>query len=341
MPELDEFALIRMLTGQAKGSSSAAAGVRVGVGDDAAVAAVSPGMELVLTCDAMVQEVHFKEVTMKPSDIGYKAVASNISDIAAMGGIPRYALVSISIPKQADENWLVDLYKGIHDCCAEYAVSLVGGDTTSSPYGLGITVTLIGEAESNRALLRSSAQEGDLVFLTGPLGRSAAGLHWLLQNHTDAAALPPHSDGIAELIRMHQRPQPQVKAGRLLLSSGLRIALNDISDGLASEAWEISEASGVGVVLDEEKLPVAKALADYAEKAGQDPLNWILYGGEDYQLLGTIPAAHAADIKQRFAQEGLIFYEVGTVTAGPPEVRLRTRSGAEVPVGKKGYNHFT
>jgi thiamine-monophosphate kinase len=340
MPELDEFALIRLLTGQTQGSSTASA-VRVGIGDDAAVAAVSPGMEIVMTCDAMVEDVHFKQVTMKPEDIGYKAMASNISDIAAMGGIPRYALVSISIPKQTSEAWLADVYKGIYTCCAQYGVSVVGGDTTSSPSGLGITVTLIGETETNRALLRSSAREGDLVFITGPLGRSTAGLHWLLTCNTDASALPQYSSAIAELIQAHQRPEPQVKAGRLLLASGLRISLNDISDGLASEASEICEASGVGMTIEEERLPVAGAMGDYAREVGHVPLDWMLYGGEDYQLLGTVPAAHAAKMQEGFAEQGLDFYVIGEVTSGPPQVRLRTRAGEELIVGKKGYNHFT
>jgi thiamine-monophosphate kinase len=350
MAGMDEFALIRMLTsaagrpGEERAAETARGdGVRVGIGDDAAVVGVRPGMELVLTCDTMVEGVHFKAETMKPEDVGYKALASNVSDMAAMGAMPRYALVSISVPMQVSEGWLTLVYRGIYECADEYGVAIVGGDTTSSLSGFVISITLIGEAEAGRALLRSSAEQGDLVFVTGELGGSAAGLHWLLQHGIDASRIGESAAltaEVEELIHCHQRPVPEVELGRLLLKSGARIALNDVSDGLASEAWELAEASGVSLVLYEDKLPAAKALLHYAAEVGRNPLDWILYGGEDYRLVGTISRDRAEELSQLFAANGRALYVIGEVASGLPGVRLLSKNGGSTDIDKRGYNHF-
>jgi thiamine-monophosphate kinase len=345
MPGLDEFGLIRLLTsGRGSTSGQPADGVSVGIGDDAAVLDGRNGYQWVASCDTMVQDVHFKPETMTYYAIGFKAMASNISDMAAMGAMPRFALVALSVPKAVPEQDLQELYDGLYDCAGRYGVAIVGGDTTGSPVSLTVTVTVLGEVEAGRALLRSSARPGDVLFITGELGMSAAGLDYLLKRGRSAGDLSELTDddaAVRALIEAHQRPLPQVQAGRLLVESGLGRALNDISDGLASEVWELAEASCCRIELDESAIPFAQELVVYAGRVGTESLQWILYGGEDYHLAGTVPEQDAQRLEELFREKGLSFYPIGRVQAGDkPEVTLKKRDGTVVPLGKKGYNHF-
>lgn len=343
MPGLDEFGLIRLLTsGRGPAAGGGPEGVAVGIGDDAAVLNGRSGFQWVVSCDTMVQDVHFKPETMTYEAIGFKAMASNISDMAAMGAEPRFALIALSVPRDISEHRLQELYDGLYQCAGRYGVTVVGGDTTGTPAGLTVTVTVIGEVEAGRALLRSSAKPGDTVFLTGPVGLSAAGLDLLLKRGGSAYDTADLPDGEQRLVEAHQRPAPQVEAGRLLAASGWGRALNDISDGLASEAWELAEASRCGIELDESMLPVDPFLLAYARKAGADPLDWMLYGGEDYQLIGTAAADETGRLAAGFAEAGLSFYPIGRAVenSGRPGVTIRRRNGAVTSIGKKGYNHF-
>lgn len=320
MPRVDEFGLIRLLTGgrtrpHHTDRADPEDGVVVGIGDDAAVLDGRSGFQWVVTCDTMVRDIHFKPETMTYEAIGYKAMASNISDLAAMGATPRFAVVALSVPAAMETELLRELYDGLYACAARYGVAVVGGDTTSCPRDMTVSVTAIGEVETGRALLRSGARPGDAVFVTGPLGLSAAGLHLLLaagRSAYDTAELP---EGRRQLVQAHQFPQPQAEAGRLLVRSGLGRSLNDVSDGLASEAWELAEASGCVIELDEALLPVEPALADYAGQTGLDPLELMLYGGEDYSLTGTVRGEDAEALQALFAGEGLNLHVVGRVLA--------------------------
>ncbi|WP_438444692.1 thiamine-phosphate kinase [Gorillibacterium sp. sgz5001074] len=344
MPGLDEFGLIRMLTsGRTPSGADTGSGVAVGIGDDAAVLNGRPGRQWVVSCDTMVQEIHFKPETMTYGAIGFKAMASNISDMAAMGAEPRFAVIALSVPKEVPEERLRELYDGLYECADRYGVAIVGGDTTGHPGGLTVTVTVIGEVEAGRALLRSSAKPGDTVFVTGPLGLSAGGLDALLRrggSAYDASGMPEHW---IPLVQAHQRPLPQVEAGRILAESGLGRALNDVSDGLASEAWELAEASRCTLLLEEASLRITPELARYGQEAGRDPLEWMLYGGEDYQLVGTAVAADYVLLEELFAERGLALHAVGQALPtenGEPGVLLRRRDGSLTPLGKRGYNHF-
>lgn len=335
MPPLDEFGLIRVWTEDRQSKEFLlSAGVTLGIGDDAAIVKGSSGQEWLLAMDTMVEEIHFLSETMGDADIGYKALASNISDIAAMGGVPRFALVSVSIPPQWDEHRMMRLYDGLYECAERYNVAVIGGDTTSAPRHLVVAVTVMGTVEAGKALRRADAKPGQFVFVTGPTGLSAGGLHGLLPKRT-ATIRPPE-----RLIKSHQRPSPSVKAGRLLIEHGWGAALNDVSDGVASEAWEIAEASEARLVLHETRLPLSGELAAYAHLCGINPLDWVLYGGEDYVLLGTADQRHERPMKELFRAEGIPFFIIGEVEAGSPDVVLKTPSGKRTPILKKGYNHF-
>jgi thiamine-monophosphate kinase len=338
---LDEFALIRALTENRQTEAfMRSCGVVTGIGDDAAVVRVTEGRQLVMSCDAMVEDVHFRTVTMRDVDIGYKLLASNISDMAAMGAVPKFALVTLCLPRQAPVERLEAIYSGLYECACKYGVAVVGGDTTSTFGSLTLSVSIIGEVEADRALLRSSARAGDIVFVTGTPGLSAAGLHYLLRQEREASMWEPFPAGVEPLVRAHCRPEPQVEAGRLLLASGVCGALNDISDGLASELWEIAEASGLGITLRQHLIPVDRNLLDYAMTVNADPWQWILYGGEDYALVGTVRAGHAERLKETFAQAGLAFHPIGEVDGGRHGVVMIAPDGAVSVLPKKGYNHF-
>ncbi len=330
---MDEFGLIRLLNaGRQSPEWQHARGVEVGIGDDAAVVTPGAAMQLVLSCDTMVQDIHFKDETMADADVGFKAMASSVSDLAAMGAIPRHALVSLVRPPGFAEARLRELYDGLYACADRYGVAVIGGDTTSTNGGLVVSVTVVGEVERGRALLRSAAREGDAVFVTGPLGLSAAGLHALLAGRA--------ADAHASLLAAHKRPLPQVEAGRLLQRSGLCHALNDISDGLASEAREIAEASGCGIVLREAALPLEEPLLRYAAASGRSALDWALYGGEDYRLVGTLPERDAARAGELFRAAGLPFHIVGEVAGAAGTVRLLRKDGTVETIKRGGYNHF-
>jgi len=337
---LDEFSLIRLLTERNPHDAPVRQdGVITGIGDDAAVIEPKGGMQLVLTCDTMTEEIHFKTVTMREYDIGYKAMAAATSDIAAMGGMPRYALVALSIPKHTPVEGIRALYDGLRACADRHGIEIVGGDTTSSAGGRTVSVTVIGEVEAGHALLRSAARPGDVVFVTGHPGMSAAGLAMLLERNVPASEWHCASGWEAALVQAHCRPEPQIAAGRLLLAAGCR-ALNDVSDGVASEAWEIAEASGIGIELLEGALPVHEAVANWAMAQGKNPLDYVLYGGEDYQLIGTLPPSAAAAVQSKLQDAGIAFHLIGTVTPQHREVRLIGSDGSRRVLEKGGYNHF-
>jgi thiamine-monophosphate kinase len=345
VPPLDEFGRIRAWTeGRQNADFLQLAGVVEGIGDDAAVLSVRSGQEWLVAVDTMVEQVHFLNETMRESDVGYKALAANVSDIAAMGGVPKFALVSASVPPSWNADRMKRLYDGLYECAKLYDVAVVGGDTTSAPQDLVVSVTLIGTVEQGRAILRSGAKPGQSVFVTGPTGLSAAGLHGLMRRSplTGAATAESRIAPIpARLVQAHRRPAPSVRAGRLLLEKGWATSLNDISDGLASEAWELAEASGVKLLLKEKLLPMSGELASYARSEGLRPLELALFGGEDYVLIGTVDKEHEAAMRETFREEGLPLFVIGEVEQGKPAVELELAdTGKRRPVEKKGYNHF-
>lgn len=336
----DEFALINYLTEKSQVPAPLGLRIPIGNGDDAAVVKGRHGYDWVVCCDTMVEAIHFKRETMNPYDIGYKALASNISDIAAMGGIPLFYLVSIAISPNWTEDELAEMYRGMNELAQSHSMALIGGDTVSSPVSLTITVTVLGEVEEGRQLTRGNAQAGDLIFITGTPGDSGAGLDVLLQSLSGIKEYKDFSPLNRQLIDRHCRPTPQVKAGRILAESGFRVALNDISDGLASESWEIAKASGVRICLEEERIPLSKAIEAYGETRHSSPLNWAYYGGEDYLLIGSVPATGKVEMDRSFQAAGLPLYWIGKVELGEPGVVVKKEDGTFEPLMKKGYNHF-
>lgn len=325
MPVSDEFEFIKII----QPTKLMQASLLVGIGDDAALYESVPAMDQIVCLDTMQEGVHFLRDTMAPYDIGYKGLASNISDIAAMGGVPLFYLVSISIPEHWDEEELKEIYRGMAELAMLYNMDLIGGDTVASKHDLTLSITVIGMVEKGKRLLRSNARPGDIVFVSGCPGESAAGL-FLLQ----AGQVAAYNEYEQYLVKRHQRPEPRVELGRKLVTLE-RVALNDISDGLASELNEIAEASNVQIVINRANLPKSEYLAIFDE---QQQLQWMMVGGEDYELVGTMPVTDW----ERLDEDTLHKYRltrIGFVKEGAPSVYIEDKDGL-VLLKKKGFNHF-
>ncbi len=320
----DEFEFIRKISPKQGLSQD----VIVGIGDDAAIVRPIVGMDMIACTDTMVEDVHFKRETMSPFQIGYKALAANISDIAAMGGIPAFYLVSIVIPKHWAESEIVEIYEGMAFLADQHKMALIGGDTVSTKRPLVVNITVLGRVEQDRCLRRSSAKPGDLVFLTGTVGDSAAGLHILL---SEKAMKEPYK----QLIKKHQMPTPQTDAGRILVEiSG--VSANDISDGVASEARELAEASCVDIIIEEELIPLSTEIKVFG---AVQALQWDLFGGEDYELIGTASQEQWKDIQKAFMDLNLNVTKVGEVQKGSGKVFLKKLDHI-IELKKMGFNHF-
>jgi thiamine-monophosphate kinase len=328
----DEFSLITQLSG---GFSSYQEGVLVPNGDDAAIYKPQPGKGQIVCVDTMVEDIHFKRGTMEPFHIGYKSLAVNISDIAAMGGEPLYFLVSLVVSPDWTSDELVEMYQGMKSLADQLNIDLLGGDTVSTKKSLVVSVTAIGQVDEQVKLLRSNAQPGDVLFVTGDLGDAAAGLDYLLHKKED------QDDDFSTLVQAHQLPTPHVQQGKILaeFAKADQISLNDVSDGLASEAHEIATSSQVKIVIDKDKLPLSLALLSYSKKRKKDPYHWVFNGGEDFVLVGTLPKHLVSSVREKFTQEGLFLYEIGCIEEGKGEVIL-LEDGKKLPLHKQGYNHF-
>ncbi|WP_100371607.1 thiamine-phosphate kinase [Bacillus sp. FJAT-45037] len=325
----DEFSFISHITPAKHHQQS----LQVGIGDDAAIYSGSNQYDEVVCVDTMVEGVHFTKDTLTNFQIGRKALAVNVSDLAAMGAIPHYYLVSLATPTSWTESELKEIYDGMTDLAEPYQMDLIGGDTVSTKGPLILTVTVIGRVEANRRLLRSTALPGDTVFLTGEVGGSATGLALLLEQSRHATFTIEEK----RLILAHQEPQPQVEAGRIMATMKVRISLNDVSDGVASEAFELAEASDVGIVLYEERIPLHKSMVERTRKQQMDAA---LYGGEDFQLIGTIESEYFDMLQQRCNEQGIRLTSVGKVTDESKTVQLKVKNKI-YQLEKKGYNHFS
>lgn len=321
----DEFAFISKITPKKIFQSN----LLVGIGDDAAIYHPTDKMEQLVCLDTMVEGVHFLKHLSSPYEIGYKALAVNISDIAAMGGIPKYYLISIAIPSFWSEEDLYGIYEGLHDIAAQFQIDLIGGDTVATEDKLVISVTVLGEVEQSKLNLRSNAKVGDVVFTTGFLGDSAAGLSILLNKNY-------HIDNQTKsyLINRHKLPSPQIVAGRLI-NQLEHAALNDVSDGLASELYEIAEASNVSIKIDESKIPLSSSLLNLEE----DPYKYALYGGEDFELVGTTSIESWETLKKECEKQSVKITQIGEVISGNNSVFLM-RENEKILLNKSGYNHF-
>ncbi|MBO8128792.1 MAG: thiamine-phosphate kinase [Peptococcaceae bacterium] len=328
--KLGEFDLIDLIAQRTPGGP----GVLRGIGDDAAVLNAGNGQVCLWTVDTLLEGIHFDLAYYGPDDLGVKSLAVNVSDIAAMGGRPLYALLSLGLPSGVREDQVRLFMAGWDETARAYNVSLVGGDTVYSPQGWTVTVTVMGTCPKDRVVYRAGARVGDFIYVTGNLGSSAAGLY-LLQH--PAITCPEH---VRLAVRQaHLRPVARVTAAVSLAESRLVTAMIDISDGLSSDVGHICTASGVGCEIYASHLPVSETVRECARYAQVDPLEWVLNGGEDYELLFTVRPDAAQEIEERLAVIGEQVSCIGRITPLGDGMRL-VKGDDKTPLLPRGYDHF-
>lgn len=315
--------------------SGEAPGVVLGIGDDAAL--TEPGVgQLVLTTDLLVEDVHFERGTISARDLGAKAITVNVSDIAAMAGSPRYALVGIALGPDVDHPWVIELAAGMREACDSYALSLVGGDTNRASQTV-ISVTVIGEVAPGHAVTRDGASPGDRILCTGSLGAAAGGLA-VSRASGESLASALREPWARTLLDAFLRPTARVGEAQILAAAGAS-AMMDLSDGLAKDLPRLCDRSGVGARVDLESVPVAASLRDAATTLGIDSLAAALGGGEDYELLVTMPSSAVAAARAKLEDAfGVRLTDIGEIVEG--ESVLGVRDGDASPLPGGGWDHF-
>ncbi len=339
LSELGEFGLISRI---ASGVSSPGS-VITGIGDDAAVTVSTPGMQLVTSTDMLLEDVHFRRCWHDPYRLGRKSLAVSISDIAAMGAHPRWALLSLAIPADLPLTFLDDFTSGFLAMAAEHGVALIGGDTCSSRSGLAISVTIMGEQFPNYILRRSGAKPGDEIWTTGSLGDAALGLKLLEVDSEprESGSRMGWGDKVDQyLCSRLLDPSPRVLVGLALAESGLVSSMIDISDGILADFGHIAEQSGVGGCLRLDDLPFSPAFRLIGDKLPLFPYQLSLTGGEDYELCFTASPESRGEIAECTKKCGVEATPVGIVTSFP-EISVVRSDGTSYGLQTKGFNHFT
>lgn len=326
--EEDILRLVASMAGGAGASDTA-----VGIGDDAAVLLIG-GSRVAVTTDMMVEGVHFDPSFITPYDIGRRAMAANLSDLAAMGAAPRWGFLSLGLPPKPTGQLVEDLIRGMVDLGEKYGLTLAGGDTVGSPVMI-LNLCLMGICDPLKPALRNTARPGEAVCVSGNLGSSGAGLAWLLGGGDPGAA------SVAEAVEAHLRPVPRVVLGRALARSEKIGAMMDISDGLATDLARMCQVSDVGARIEEAKLPVVAQVNTLAAEMGVDVLDWALRGGEDFELLFTCQPGDVALLQSVAAENDptALIVRVGTINKGRG-VSLLKKDGQIVDIGLQGYDHF-
>lgn len=297
---IGEFGFIRRIAAKC-GSDPA---LILGIGDDAAAFRVSEGKVLLATSDLLAEGVHFDLAWSDPFSLGRKSLSVNLSDIASMGGTPRFALLALAVPKDLPVEFLDSFMSGFQQQAEQFGVTLIGGDTSASKGGLFITVTLFGEQYSDKIVSRSGAAAGDLICVSGTVGDASLGLDLLRSGISNGWVVSRHLD-----------PTPRVALGIGLANAGLPTAMIDVSDGLLADLGHVLEASGVGAVLELESLPLSEAFKAAMAGSAGTLLNLPLSGGEDYELLFTLDPLKLAEARMTAAVAGTEITVIGSITA--------------------------
>jgi thiamine-monophosphate kinase len=336
MNEFDFIKRIRVLA-QEHGSSS---GLVRGIGDDAAVLKCFAGTDVVISTDLLVEDIDFRRDTTRPELLGYKALAVSMSDIAAMGARPRFALISIGVPKDVWQSDSMDtFYQGFFQLADRYSVKLIGGDISRTPRRVVIDSIVIGACLEGRELFRSGAKPGDQIYVTGFLGDAAAGLRLLDRGarlHPEASNYH-EGNSVDHLLLRQLQPEPRVGWGILLGDERLASAMIDISDGLSSDLNHLCDESGVGALVEASSLPIDQVVTEICGRRALDPLMLALHGGEDFELLFTVNPENVSKLPARV--DGVPITRIGEIKDRSEGVRIS--EGSRVwNLEPGGWEHF-
>lgn len=329
LSQIGEFGLIRRIQKQLPPPFSS---IPLGIGDDAAAILPSPGKYLLLTTDTLLESVHFDLAYSSYAQIGYKAVSVNLSDIAAMGGTPRFFLVSLGLTDRQKVTDLDALYRGIGKGGGEGAIDLIGGNIVRSKALFFISLTVLGEVPKKEMVTRGGARAGEALYVTGTLGDAAAGLE-ILKEGSDPK-------GFSRLVGRHRTPQARWREGRLLAKNGWGTAMIDLSDGLTADLGHLLERSGVGAELDLTRVPISSPLRRYALQKRSDPIRYALEGGEDYELLFSVPEGKIPALESAVRRGVIAARRIGVIRKKKDGLIARGLDGRLTPIASAGYDHF-
>jgi thiamine-monophosphate kinase len=331
--EIGESGLIQRIADRYRSSHPA---IISGIGDDAAAVSITAPSLLLATSDLLIEGIHFNLSSTDSYHLGWKSLAVNLSDIAAMGGTPRFFLVSLALPPHLQVEFIDDLYRGMIELATKFNTQLVGGDTNASPDKLMIAITLLGEAHPDHLLTRSGAQVGDSLYVTGTLGDAALGLHMIEKESKSKKARPPH-----QVILKHLAPYPRIQEGKALAAHQLASAMIDISDGLCIDLQRMLTLSGVGATIRLSRLPLSKQFREYQNHHPHDTIiDFALSGGEDYELLFTSPPVKERKLLRCAKTWGGPLSKIGVITSSKGLVVL-DQDKKPYHVDVHGYDHFS
>jgi thiamine-monophosphate kinase len=302
--------------------------VALGIGDDTALFRPKPGHQTILTCDWFLEGTHFLRKKHPPDSVGWKCLARAVSDVAAMGGAPRCFLLSLALPETHTGRWLDLFLGGLRRASRKFQCVLAGGDTTRRGEIL-ISVTVVGEVKAGRAVLRSGTRVGDILYVSGRLGEAELGLRIRRGSKRRTRAINP-------LTKKHLYPEPRLALGRWLADHGLVTAMMDLSDGLSSDLPRLCAASHVGARVERAKLPIVQ-ISNAGRRRGIKPLQLALHGGDDYELVFTVPPAKAKFLPSFF--RGLVLSPIGKIT-GKQALLVVEENGRELPLVPSGWDPF-
>ena len=310
--------------------------VLIGIGDDTAVIKIDAHRAWLVTCDIQVEDQHFRLQNISPYQLGRRAMAVNLSDIAAMGGKPTFALVSLGFPKSLPLSDFENLFKGMGDQLAEFSTIIIGGNLSNTANKMIIDITLLGEVSPKQFLTRSGAKAGDRIFVTGNLGASGAGFY-LLEKY--GRNYPTEFD---DLVQKHLQPIPRIEVGQRIAQSGFGTAMIDVSDGIASDLNHICKMSGVGAEIYQNKLPLPNNLIKITSLTGKSALHLALHSGEDYELLFTARPEIPDSLFDSITKDtGVPITEIGRILPQDFGYYLIDRHGEKSPIQPKGWDHFS
>lgn len=304
----------------------------LGIGDDAAAILPSKKQHLLLTTDTLIEEVHFNPAFSTFQEVGYKSVMVNVSDIAAMGGTPRYILISLGLTGRQTVEAIDQLYKGIERASRETGLDLIGGNIAFSTGPFFISPTVVGEIPKKEMVTRAGAGEGDHLYVTGTLGDAAAGLA-LLKKGIDTKPF-------ARLVRRYRAPKARWREGRLLAKARIPSAMIDLSDGLSSDLGHLMERSRLGAEIDAARIPLSAPLRRAALQIGVDSIEYALNGGEDYELLFSVPDRKLRKLEQMIKNRLISAYRIGKMAPRRTGLMLIDPSGRRRPIAPGGWDHL-
>jgi thiamine-monophosphate kinase len=337
--ELGERALLARIQAKLNAKGRPPASLVVGIGDDAAVVASTRNAQTVITTDAQVEGVHFERKFSTPTNIGYRALTVNLSDLAAMGAAPRWALLSLAMPAELPVADVEELVGGLADAAGKYNAFVIGGNLTRTTGPLIVDVTVVGEVKPRRALTRSDGRPGDALYVSGAIGGAAAGLEMLRASQDGQGVSPSQSPVGGDCVTRYLRPEPRVRLGLSIANARAARAAMDLSDGLADAAQQIADASGCGVEIDASALPIEPAARAWWDAAGKDAVLEAISGGDDYELLFAVPRmwnGRLRHVQSRVAEP--VLTRIGTLTKDRGS-RVLLRNGTREPL-PKGFEHF-